>query len=83
MTMNKYMKNFNGEKVFSLEYDKETLRDMVIEKQEEIERLNNIINELEKGLRSLYDFDKGVISKDYLDCVDDTLEKLQELKGSE
>lgn len=46
MTMNKYMKNFNGEKVFSLEYDKETLRDMVIEKQEEIERLHSIIKEV-------------------------------------
>lgn len=40
-----YMKDFNGEKIFSLEYDKETLRDMVIDKQEEIERLNNIIKE--------------------------------------
>ena len=34
------------ERYFSLEYDKETLRDIVLEKQEEIERLNNIINEL-------------------------------------
>ena len=33
------MKNFSGEKIFSLEYDKETLRDMVIAKQEEIEKL--------------------------------------------
>lgn len=40
----RFMKDFNGEKVFSLEYDKETLKDMVLEKQEEIERLNIIIN---------------------------------------
>ena len=40
----RFMKDFNGEKVFSLEYDKETLKDMVLEKQEEIEKLNNIIN---------------------------------------
>lgn len=40
----KYMKDFNGEKIFCLEYDKETLKDMVIDKQEEIERLNNIID---------------------------------------
>ena len=33
------MKNFSGEKIFSLEYDKETLRDMVIAKQEETEEL--------------------------------------------
>lgn len=35
----KYMKSFNGEKIFSLEYDKETLRDMIIDLQKEIERL--------------------------------------------
>ena len=40
-----FMKEINGDKVYCLEYDKETLKDMVIEKQEEIERLNNIINE--------------------------------------
>ena len=90
MTMNKYMKNFNGEKVFSLEYDKETLRDMVIEKQEEIERLNNIINELEKVLdenveltyvhygRRQYNktlTEGGLLFRDYIKS------KLQELKG--
>ena len=42
----KYLKDFNGEKIFSLEYDKETLKDMVLDKQEEIERLNNIIKEV-------------------------------------
>ena len=41
----RFMKDFSGTKVFSLEYDKETLKDMVLEKQEEIERLNNIIKE--------------------------------------
>lgn len=41
-----YMKNFNGDKIFSLEYDKETLRDMIIDKQQEIERLQTIINEI-------------------------------------
>ena len=39
-------KLFHKNGVFSLEYDKETLRDMVLEYQEEIERLNNIINDL-------------------------------------
>lgn len=42
----RFMKNFNGEKIFSLEYDKETLRDMVLDKQEEIERLHTIIKEV-------------------------------------
>ena len=41
-----FMKEINGDKVYCLEYDKETLRDMIIEKQEEIERLNNIIKEV-------------------------------------
>lgn len=39
-------KLFHKNRVFSLEYDKETLRDMVLEYQEKIERLNNIINDL-------------------------------------
>lgn len=37
----KYKKDFNGEKIFCLEYDKETLRDMVLEKQEEIKELKS------------------------------------------
>ena len=53
--MNRFMKDFNGEKIFSLEYDKETLKDMVLEKQEEIERLNNIINEFEDWLKEIID----------------------------
>ena len=39
---------------------------------------------LKDGLRSLYDFDEGVVSIDYLECVKDTLEKMKELEyGSE
>lgn len=45
MNKDRFMKDFNGEKIFSLEYDKETLRDMIIEKQEEIERLKEIIED--------------------------------------
>jgi len=37
----RYKKDFNGDKIFCLEYDKETLRDMVLEQQEEIKELNN------------------------------------------
>lgn len=55
------------------------------EQQEEIERLNNIINELEKWLvewREMLDcpdfYEEGII-----DCINDTLTKLQELKGSD
>ena len=38
-------------------------------------------NKLKEGLRSLYDFEEGVISKDYLECVEDTLDKMQEIEG--
>ena len=57
---------------------------MIIGKQQvEIERLNNISNELEKWLvewREMLDcpdfYEEGII-----DCINDTLTKLQELKG--
>ena len=52
----KYMKDFNGEKIFSLEYDKETLRDMVLDKQEEIEKLNKRINKVLEMLDKPYYF---------------------------
>lgn len=54
-------------------------------KDKEIEELNNIINELEKWLvewREMLDcpdfYEEGII-----DCINDTLTKLQELKGSD
>ena len=37
----RYKKDFNGDKIFSLEYDKETLRDMLVEKQKEIKELKS------------------------------------------
>ena len=55
------MKNFNGEIVFSLEYDKETLRDMVIEKQEEIDRLNKEIKEYQEELAKADSITKSCI----------------------
>lgn len=65
--MNKYMKDFNGEKIFSLEYDKETLKDMVLEKQEEIERLNtdkeqlnSLVNSCQEEIRRLLSIIKEV-----------------------
>ena len=41
-----FIKEINGDKVYCLEYDKETLKDMVIEKQEEIKELKDIIKEV-------------------------------------
>lgn len=46
----KFMKNG----VFSLEYDKETLKDMVLQLQEENERLKNINNEYERLNKEKY-----------------------------
>lgn len=46
----------------------------------ELEQLQNNWNELKKGLQSLFEFDEGVVSKDYLECAEDTLEKMQELE---
>lgn len=61
----RYMKDFNGEKIFCLEYDKETLKDMVIDKQEEIERLNNIIIQAIEyiGKNTYIDEDNEVLDK--------------------
>ena len=62
--------------------------------QKEIQRLNNIINELEKYLiEEIEDYDKHINSQYITDiareqyegekvCFEDTLGKLQELKGS-
>ena len=76
----RFMKNYNGEKIFSLEYDKETLRDMVIAKQEEVENYKKVI------LNSTRIIDK--FKETYIICFDDPLwkfvKRLEEcLKGSE
>lgn len=75
--------------------NKETLKQIIIDtiKGEEhlgenlknqcvvyIEQLQNNWNELKKGLQSLFEFDYGVVSKDYLECAEDTLDKIQELE---
>ena len=44
--------------------------------------LQNNWNELKKGLQSLFEFDYGVVSKNYLECAEDTLDKMQELEGN-
>ena len=46
------------------------------------DKSQNNWNELKKGLKSLFEFDEGVVSKDYLECAEDTLEKMQELEGN-
>lgn len=43
-------------------------------------KLQNNWNELKNGLKSLFEFEEGVVSKDYLECAEDTLDKMQELE---
>ncbi len=47
--------------------------------QKEIERLNNIINELEKWLKEEYE----ATVFDYHNAIEDVIDKLIELKGSD
>lgn len=65
---NLYMKDFGGEKVFCLEDDKETYRDMIFELQERIDRaieylddLQTVIFDGERGnkVRKIKDILKG------------------------
>ena len=76
-----------------LNTDKEQLNSLVNSCQEEIRRLNNIINELEESLKDdkeEYKKDLDIETKElyneywrgYSICADKNLEYLQELKGS-
>lgn len=47
---------------------------------EEKQKLQNNWNELKNGLQSLFDFERGIVSEEYLDCVKDTLDKIQALE---
>ena len=56
-----------------------------IRQKQIIERVNNIINELEKWLvewREMLDY-PGFYEEGIIDCINNTLTKLQELKGSD
>ena len=57
--------------------------EIIEEQDKEIERLNNIINELEKWLK--YKINKSGFEQDYERklCYEDIFEELQELKGSD
>ena len=51
---NLYMKDFGGEKVFCLENDKETFKDMIFELQERVDKAIRILN----SAKNHYDNDK-------------------------
>ena len=53
-------------------------------KDKEIERLNNIINELEKGIKeNIEELEEHQLSRDRIDEDKEILRFLQELKGSD
>ena len=81
-------KDFNGEKIFCLEYDKETLRDMVLEKQEEIKELkSNSIpkDKIRELLENNYDIStensRSISVEGAFAFVDDIEELLEEGKN--
>ena len=74
--------NKSNKEYISLKEQFEELRNDYIELARSEEQLQNNWNELKKGLQSLFEFDYGVVSKDYLECAEDTLEKMQELEGN-
>ena len=53
MGKEKFMKDFNGEKIFSLEYDKETLKDMVLELQKQKEQIKIWLKEQSERLHNI------------------------------
>ena len=68
----KFMKNG----VFSLEYDKETLRDMVLELQEENQQLKDNWNKLKEYLN--YKSERAVGEDEYV--YDEIYNEMQELE---
>lgn len=69
-------------------YDKDELIDEILKDEEEIERLNNIINELEKWLDEEYQYaDKhifpGSMAGVAMGQINRTKNKLHELKGED
>ena len=66
------------------EYEEVMLEKQLKEKEEEIERLNNIINELEKWLEERLDkLDINGYDDDVFNGIELALQKLKELKGSD
>lgn len=55
--------------------------DMQKELNKTITRLLNNWNELKESLREVFDYDKNVISEDYLQCAEETLELMKFLES--
>lgn len=75
------LSNNNGVIAMSnTQYDSEDIKKLLKDKEDYQDKVQNNWNELKKGLQSLFEFDEGVVSKDYLECAEDTLEKMQEME---
>lgn len=72
----RFMKNG----VFSLEYDKETLRDMVLEKQEEIKKQKDNWNKLKEIIKKKFIAQGAFTSYEWNDLLNELLDKMQELE---
>ena len=72
-------------RVKELKYFNDILEQQNLDKAKEIERLNNIINELEKWLEDyikLFD-EPDMLEEQTCEDLKEVLDKLQELKGSD
>ena len=75
--MKKYAQDMEGIIVSEIDLLIQELRDTIDNQKEEIDRLNNIINELEKWLKELKDMESFA---DNLAIINTILDKLKELK---
>lgn len=55
--------------------------DIIEKNNSQLQEKLDKINEMMEDLRSIYDYDQGVVAKEYLDCVDDVLERYDKIKG--
>lgn len=77
MNEEKYIKSFNGEKIFCLEYDKETLKDMVLDLQQRVEQLEKKSEILEENNQLLIHQKQQMY--DDLDKISDEKEQLENI----
>lgn len=78
MGKEKFMKDFNGEKIFSLEYDKETLKDMVLELQEQKEQIKIWLKESSERLHNIAGDNFTTVGQE---VYEEVLKKIEEVEN--
>lgn len=85
MKKEKFYKEINGEKVFCLEYDKETLKDLALDLQDELEMYKALYfrekRKLDKILRNLQEYEY-LLPDDYRSIIKEFL-KIEGIKYHE